>query len=153
MNDDMSARRGTLSLLVLLGLVLAVTLQLVTGFLLEANAGIALLSVHIAGGVAATVLLAAEWLWLLTTHAGRTRLAGFVAAGSGVADWSDGAFLLIVTATVVLGLLLAAAVHGGPSVLPFGALLRAHRVLAIVVAALYLLHGATAMYRRRRARA
>lgn len=152
MSAPPNVRRGTWSVLILLGLVLAVTLQLVTGFTLQTRGGGgALLTVHIAGGIAATLLLGAEWLWLLATRAGRARLAGFAAPGSGPAEWSDGGFLLVVTATVVLGLLLACAVRGGPALLPFAAMLAAHRALAVAVAVLYLLHGAATMFRRRRA--
>lgn len=148
-NDDLNTRRGKLSLAVLLGLVVAVTLQLVTGFALQFGAGGgALLTAHVAGGIAATLLVTAEWLWLLATPAGRARLAAFVSRESGLAQWSDGAFLLAVSATVVLGLLLASNLRGGPALFPFDPLLATHRGLAIAVAFLYLLHSATVMRRR-----
>ncbi len=149
MNNEVSAKpkRGLFSTLILLGLVLTVTVQLVTGFALMAHVNRALLSTHIFAGALAIILTADEWIWLLATRSGRYRLSGFFAPGSGIAEWSEAAFLLAVTATVVIGALLAASLHGGPR-LPFGALLTTHRALAIAVAILYLLHSALAMRRR-----
>jgi hypothetical protein len=149
MNDatDTKPKRGLFSIVILLGLVLAVTVQLVTGFILMAHVNRALLSTHIFVGALAIILTADEWVWLLATRAGRYRLSGFFAPGSGIAEWSEAAFLLAVTVTVVIGALLAASLHGGVH-LPFGALLATHRALAIAVAVLYLLHSALAMRRR-----
>ena len=149
MSDATPARpqRGFLSIIILLGLVLAVTAQLVTGFALMAHLNHALLATHIFVGALAIILTAAEWAWLLATRSGRYRLSGFFAAGSGIAEWSEAAFLFAVTATVVVGALLAASLHGGPR-LPWGALLATHRALAVAVAVLYLLHSALAMRRR-----
>ncbi len=149
MNNDVATKpkRGLFSILILLGLVLTVTVQLITGFALMAHVNRALLSTHIFVGALALVLAAAEWVWLLATRSGRYRLSGFFAPGSGIAEWSEAAFLLAVTATVVIGALLAASLHGG-SRLSFGALLTTHRALAIAVAVLYILHSALAMRRR-----
>lgn len=144
---DAAPKRGLLSILILLGLVLAVTVQLVTGFVLMGHVNRALISTHIFVGALAIILTAAEWFWLLATRSGRYRLSGFFAPGSGIAEWSEAAFLFAVSATVVIGALLAASLHGGPR-LSFGALLTTHRVLAIVVAVLYILHSALAMRRR-----
>lgn len=146
---DAKPKRGLFSIFILLGLVLAVTVQLVTGFVLMAHVNRALLSAHIFVGALAIILTAAEWAWLLATRSGRYRLSGFFAPGSGIAEWSEAAFLFAVTATVVIGALLAASLHGGMR-LPFGALIATHRVLAIAVAVLYLLHSALAMRRGKR---
>ena len=148
MNDATQAepKRGIVSIVILLGLVLSVTVQLVTGFILMAHFSQTLLSVHILVGALAIVFVADEWLWLLAAPAGRRRLAGFFASGSGMNEWSEAAFLVAVTATVVVGALLAPTFHGG-SHLPFGALLATHRALAITVAVLYIIHSALAMRR------
>lgn len=144
--------RGRASLVVLLGLALAVTLQLVTGFALAARPGGTLLRVHVAGGFAATGLVLLEWAWLAGTAAGRARLAGFVAAGAGLARRSEGLFLVAVSVTVALGLALAAGLAGARGV-AFAPLLAVHRAFAAIVAALYLLHaGAAARARPRRGR-
>lgn len=144
--------RGALSLIVLLLLVLAITAQLVTGFTLMARPNGALLTAHIAGGIAAIVLTLAEWLWLTATHAGRHRLAGFFTAGSSPAEWSEGAFLIVATITVLFGALLAAVMDLGLR-LPFDTLFEFHRALAIAVAILYLAHTGLSMHRARRRRA
>ncbi len=143
--------RGTASLIVLLLLVLAITAQLVTGFTLMARPNGALLMAHIAGGIVAVVLTLAEWLWLTATHAGRHRLAGFASPRSGPAEWSEAAFLIVATVTVVFGTLLAAVMYLGLQ-LPFGPLFGIHRALAIAVAVLYLAHTALSMRRARRYR-
>lgn len=143
--------RGATSLIVLLLLVLAITAQLVTGFTLMARPNGALLAAHIAGGIAAVVLTLAEWLWLTATHTGRRRLAGFLSAGSGPAEWSEAAFLIVATVTVVFGALLAAVMYLGLQ-LPFGTLFGTHRALAIAVAVIYLAHTALSMRRARRRR-
>lgn len=142
-------KRGIASVAILLALVLAVTTQLVTGFLLMAHTGASLLAAHLAGGVLALVLIVAEWAWLAATRAGRHRLAGFVGTGSGPAEWSEAAFLVVVTFTVALGTLLAAALRLGLAI-PFGAMLDAHRALAALVVALYFGHSALAMRRASR---
>lgn len=135
--------RGMVSVAVLIGLVLAVTAQLVTGFALMAHARNSLLTAHIIGGVCAIVLTVAEWAWLAGTQAGRLKLRRFFAPGSGPADWSEAVFLAAVTITVILGALLAAAMHGSLR-LPYGAMLTTHRGLAIAVAVFYLLHSSLA---------
>ncbi|MGH8225609.1 MAG: hypothetical protein ACRER1_05615 [Gammaproteobacteria bacterium] len=144
--------RGTSSLIVLLLLVLAISAQLVTGFTLMARPNGALLIAHIAGGIAAVVLTLAEWLWLTATHAGRHRLAGFLGADSGPAEWSEAAFLIVATVTVLFGALLVAVMYLGLQ-LPFGPLFGIHRALAIAVAVLYLAHTALSMRRACRRRA
>ncbi|HEX5314522.1 MAG TPA: hypothetical protein VFX38_06425 [Gammaproteobacteria bacterium] len=143
--------RSRLSIFVLLALVLAVTTQLVTGFALWSRPGGALLLAHVIGGAAAIALTLAEWLWLAATRPGRKRLAGFVAAASGPSEWSEAMFLVVTTATVVLGALLAAALYLGAR-LPFANLFAAHRALAIAVAALYILHSLIAIATRPRQR-
>lgn len=140
--------RSVFSLAVLLLLVLAVTAQLITGFLLAFRPGTTLLAVHIAGGVAALVFTVAEWSWLCATRAGRYRLGKFVAADSGPAEWSEAAFLLVATATVALGALLAAMMHARTG-FPFGPIFAAHRTLAVAVAVLYVAHSLLSMHRSR----
>lgn len=139
-------QRGIFSIFVLLALVLAVTAQLVTGFWLAAHPGYILLFVHIGVGLVAILLTFAEWAWLLATRAGRAKLAGFFGRGTGPGEWSEGLFLAAVTLTVIAGALLAAAMRLGAN-LPFGLLLDSHRVLAIAVAGLYLVHSGFAMRR------
>lgn len=143
-----TARRGIFSILVLLALVLAVTAQLVTGFWLAAQPGGVLLMVHVGVGVLAILLVIAEWAWLLAAPAGRVKLAGFFGRGTGLAQWSEGLFLIAVTLTVIAGALVAAVMRLGAN-LPFGPLLASHRALAVIVAALYLLHSAYAMRRNK----
>lgn len=143
--------RSAASLIVLLLLVLAITAQLVTGFTLMAHPNGALLCAHITGGIAAIVLTLAEWLWLLAAPAGRHRLRGFVAAGSSPAEWSEAAFLIVATITVVFGALLAAVMYLGLP-LPFATLFGIHRALAVAVAVLYLAHTAQSMRHARRRR-
>lgn len=142
-------QRGPASIAVLLGLVLAVTAQLVTGFFLMARPGAALLVSHIVIGLVTLVLVVAEWSWLAVTRAGRRRLAGFVGAKSGPAEWSDALFLIAVSLTVVAGLLLAAALRLGLP-LPFDSLLETHRALASAVLLLYVTHSILALRRRRK---
>ena len=153
MNDATGSppARSLFSLLVLLVLVLAVTAQLITGFLLVFRPGTTLLAVHVTGGVIALVFTLAEWSWLCATHAGRYRLKKFLARGSGPADWSEGAFLLVATFTVAVGVLLAVMMHV-PTALSFVPVLTTHRVLAIAVAALYVVHSLLSMSRSRRRR-
>jgi len=141
-------RRGIFSILVLLALVLAVTAQLVTGFWFAAQPGRVLLMVHVGVGTVAILLVVAEWTWLLAAPGGRAKLAGFFGRGTALAEWSEGLFLIAVTLTVIAGALLAAVMRGGAH-LPFGLLLATHRVLAVIVAALYLLHSAYAMRRNK----
>lgn len=133
-----------MSLAVLLGLVLAVTTQLITGFFLMARPSAALLVSHIVIGLITLVLVIAEWTWLAATRAGRHRLAGFLGAGTAPAQWTEAGFLVAVTITVVVGAVLAAVMHFGPGS-AFGPLLGLHRALAIIVAVLYLLHSFFAM--------
>lgn len=141
-------KRGIFSVLVLLALVLAVTAQLVTGFWLAAQPGRALIAVHIGVGIIAILLTVAEWTWLLATRLGRAKLAGFFGRGAGAGEWSEGLFLLAVTATVIAGALLAAIMRLGAAV-PFAPVLESHRALAVAVAVLYLLHSALAMRRKK----
>ncbi|MGH8427618.1 MAG: hypothetical protein ACRES7_06520 [Gammaproteobacteria bacterium] len=141
--------RGLFSVLVLLALVLAITTQLITGFTLMVRPNGALLAAHIAGGIAAVVLTLAEWLWLTATRAGRDRLAGFLVTDSGPAEWSEAAFLLVATVTVLFGALLAAVMYLGLR-MPFSVLFGIHRALAIAVAILYLVHTALSLHRARR---
>ncbi|MGH8272678.1 MAG: hypothetical protein ACRES9_00245 [Gammaproteobacteria bacterium] len=141
--------RGVLSVAMLLALVLAITAQLVTGFAMMAHFNWALLVAHVIGGLAAIVLTLAEWTWLAATRAGRHRLRGFVSVGGGPVAWSEAAFLVLATVTVVFGALLSAALYLGAS-LPFASLLDTHRALAIAVAALYLLHSTLSTVRARR---
>lgn len=150
MNDATGSppARGVFSLLVLLVLVLAVTAQLITGFLLVFRPGTALLAAHVAGGAVAVVFTLAEWCWLCMTRAGRYRLKGFLAPGSGPAQWSEAAFLLVATVTVAIGALLAAMLHARTG-LPFGPVLAAHRGLAVAVAVLYVVHSLLSMRRPR----
>jgi hypothetical protein len=143
--------RSLFSVGLLLVLVLAITAQLVTGFALMAQPGTALLVAHLIGGVVALVLTVAEWTWLGATRAGQYRLAGSIAANSGMAEWSEAAFLIIATITVLFGALLAAIMYLDLH-LPFGALLATHRALAITVAVLYLAHSALALRRTQRQR-
>ncbi len=144
-------KRGIFSILVLLTLVLTVTAQLVTGFMLAARPGTTLLAIHIVVGLAALVLVIVEWIWLMATRPGRHRLQGFFGSGTGPSDWSEGAFLVAVTFTVLAGALLAAIMRLGAS-LPFAPLLTLHRALAVAVAALYLLHSGFAMRRNKGAK-
>lgn len=133
----------------LLALVLAVTAQLVTGFVWMIRPSPALLVAHIVGGTVALVLTVTEWTWLGTTRAGRHRLAAFVAADSGLTEWSEAAFLVVVSFTVIFGALLAAIMDLDLH-LNFDALLNIHRALAFVVAVLYLIHTILSMRRARR---
>lgn len=149
--DTVVPVRSLFSIGLLLVLVLAITAQLITGFALMAHPGTALLVAHIVGGIVALVLTVAEWTWLGATRAGQYRLAGFVAANSGMTEWSEAAFLVIATITVLFGVLLAVIMHLDLH-LPFGALLATHRALAITVAVLYLAHSALALRRARRQR-
>ena len=144
-------KRGIFSILVLLALVLTVTIQLVTGFMLVAGPGIVLLAIHTGIGLAALVLVIAEWIWLMATRPGRHRLQGFFGSGTGPSDWSEGAFLVAVTLTVLAGALLAAIMRLGAS-LPFAPLLTLHRALAVAVAVLYLPHSGFAMRRNKAGR-
>lgn len=140
--------RGAFSLLVLLVLVLAVTVQLITGFLLAFQPGKALITAHIAGGTVAIVFTISEWIWLCAAPAGRYRLKKFVGTGSGPTEWSEAAFLLVTTATVAVGALLAAMMHGRLG-LSFGPVFETHRALAIAVAVLYVAHSVLSMRRPR----
>ena len=142
-------RRGMFSILVLLALVLAVTAQLVTGFWLAAHPARVLLAVHIGVGFVAILFTAAEWAWLLATRVGRAKLIGFFGRGTGLAQWSEGFFLIAVTLTVIAGALLAATMRLGAN-LPYALLLGSHRALAIAVAVLYLVHSGFAMRRGKR---
>ncbi|MGH8274010.1 MAG: hypothetical protein ACRES9_07120 [Gammaproteobacteria bacterium] len=144
-------KRGLFSVVVLLLLVLAVTAQLVTGFAMMTHFNGALLTAHIVGGIAAIVLTLAEWSWLAATRAGRHRLAGFVSVRGGPAEWSEAAFLVFASVTVVFGALLAAMMYLGLR-LPFATFLDTHRAFAIIVAVLYLAHTALSMQRSRRRR-
>ncbi len=143
--------RSGFSVGLLLVLVLAITAQLVTGFALMTQPGTALLVAHLVGGVVALILTIAEWVWLGTTRAGQYRLAGFVAANSGITEWSEAAFLVIATITVLFGALLAAMMHLDLH-LSFSALLATHRALAITVAVLYLAHSVLALRRAQKQR-
>lgn len=140
--------RSKLSIAVLLGLVLTVTAQLVTGFILMAHPGRALLVTHIAIGFAALVLTAIEWIWLAATRAGRHRLTGFFGKGSGPGEWIEALFLIAVSLTVLAGILLATAMRFGLH-LPFTHLLELHRAFAFAVLLLYAAHSVLAMRRRR----
>lgn len=135
----------------LLALVLAITIQLVTGFWMMAAFGNGLLIAHVSVGIAAIVLTVAEWLWLCAAPAGRYRLQQFTASRSGPAEWSEAAFLVVATITVLFGALLAAVLYLGTR-LPFATLLAAHQALAVAVAVLYLVHSAFATARARRRR-
>jgi hypothetical protein len=148
MTTPVSPPRGLASVFMLLGLVLAVTAQLVTGFVMMAHFNAAWLMAHIAGGIAAIVLTLAEWAWLALAPAGRFKLRGFFARGSGPKEWSEGLFLIVATVTVVFGALLAAIMYWGTA-LPFATLLTTHQALAIAVAVIYLAHSALSMRRKR----
>lgn len=140
--------RGIASVLMLLGLVLAVTAQLVTGFVMMAHFNAGWLTAHIAGGIAAIVLTLAEWAWLVLAPAGRFKLRGFFARESTAKEWSEGLFLIVATITVVFGALLAAVMYWGAA-LPFVTLLATHQALAIAVAVIYLAHSALSTLRKR----
>lgn len=151
MSDDMQSTadktfpaRSTFSKLVLIGLVLMVTVQLLTGFALMFHSGAPLLAAHITSGLALLLLVALEWVWLCATRPGRCRLGGFISAGSGLAEWSEAAFLIVITFTAIFGALLAAIMKLGLH-LPFGLLLETHRALASIVLILYLAHSVFAM--------
>ncbi len=145
----MRPARGAFSVAILLALVSAITAQLVTGFAMMVHFNTALLAAHLVGGLAAILLTIAEWTWLVATRAGRHRLHDFISAGGGPKAWSEAAFLVVATVTVVLGALLAAALYLGAH-LPFGGLFQTHRALAIAVAALYLVHSVLSSLRARR---
>lgn len=138
--------RSAWSVVMLLALVLAITAQLITGFTMMAAFSTTLLMTHIGVGIAAIALTIAEWLWLLATPAGTYRLRGFFAAGSGPAEWSEAAFLIVASVTVIVGAVLAAAPYLGAA-LPFAAVLSIHQALATAVAMLYVVHAALATYR------
>lgn len=134
------------SVVLLLALVLAITAQLVTGFWMAASFASSLLHAHIGVGVLAVVLTLAEWVWLLCARAGRYRLGRFFSPASGPVRWSEGAFFIVASITVLLGAAVAATLHGHTP-LPFATLLAVHRALAGVTALLYLLHSALAVRR------
>src|SRR5690625_6659774 len=95
MTTPASPPRGIASVLMLLGLVLAVTTQLVTGFVMMAHFNAAWLTAHIAGGIVTIVLILAEWAWLALAPAGRYKLRGLFARSSGPKEWSEGLLLIV----------------------------------------------------------
>lgn len=150
-NNATPPARNLWSVLMLLALVLAITAQLVTGFIMMLAFSNGLLIAHVLVGMAAIVLTVAEWIWLCLAPAGRYRLGKYLTADSGPTEWSEITFLIVATATVALGALLAAILYLGAE-LPFGALLSIHQTLAIAVAVLYLIHSAFAIRRSRQRR-
>ena len=145
-------RRPTWALFLLLGVVLTVTLQLVSGLLL-ALGWIWLLPFHIIDGLVAALFLAGEWSWLLGYGAGRrsaARIFLFSATtrrrvarqwrnlgrdGTPLREGLDaavaGIFLLLASVTVILGILLW---RGAGDLLPW------HRSLAAFLLLLWVLH-------------
>ena len=144
---DISSKRGAFSIVILLGLVIAVSTQLVTGLTMMVHPGNTILTIHVFVGVLTIALTAAEWMWLAFTPAGHYRLLNYFSHDSSIVEWSESAFLIVVTATVVLGGLLALSLYG-ESWADFGTLLSVHRALAIAVLVLYIPHSVLAIMQR-----
>jgi len=128
--------------------VLAVTAQLVTGGWLAVRFSTPVLAAHLIGGLTATVLVALEWLWLGLSRYGRRQVRRMFGPRATVTDRVDGWFLALATVTVGLGLWLAAAWRLGAAA-PLGILFTAHRLAALLVALLWLVHLAQTRHRRR----
>ena len=151
-NRMTTIRRPRWALFILLGVVLTVTMQILSGFLLSAGMHW-IFSFHVADGLAAGVLIMGEWGWLLATPQGHKVMArmflfstetrhqlgrqirgeiGFSASfREGLDAPVQGLFLIFASITVVIGILLWQR-HGG--YLPW------HRVLAVILLVLWLLH-------------
>ncbi|WP_414041186.1 hypothetical protein ACJU26_03640 [Acidithiobacillus sp. M4-SHS-6] len=158
-------RRHILFLIVLLGVVVTVTLQIVSG-LAMAFGFLSLYPFHVADGFAAATFLAGEWVWLLGTPAGRIAIArlfpittaarrlviehltdlehGRIPEGLrfGLGALVEGLFLAFATVTVGVGLLL---VTSSSSVI---ILLTLHRSLAFGLTVLWCLHTAFTVLER-----
>lgn len=135
----------------LLGLVLTVTVQLVTGLLLFLGQG-GVFAWHIADGLACAAFVSAEWAWLLASRSGRfharrifllsphhRRLALAQLRGHGDAPLREGlnaalegVFMLAASAAVGCGLALW---RGHADCFDW------HRLLALVLAALWVAHS------------
>lgn len=144
-------KRSWYSLAVLLLLVLAVTVQLVTGALLWSGFQRSLLSVHLRSGIATACLLGLEWIWLSGTSLGRDRLRVMFSSRALLDQRLTGWFLAVATLATILGLLLAGTYRFGWT-LPVLSLLTAHRWLAAVVGVLWLVHALLAARRPRATR-
>ncbi|MHB1280801.1 MAG: hypothetical protein ACYCYL_06150 [Acidithiobacillus sp.] len=144
--------RARWALFVLLGSVLTVTLQLISGFLL-AMGDTSIYAFHIADGLTAACFLAGEWVWLLSSTPGRQTAARIFllsvesrhqlhrqlnresGASKALRDGLDapveGLFLIFASITACIGILLWQN-HGG--LLPW------HRTIAEILLFLWLLH-------------
>jgi hypothetical protein len=154
-------RRSAWSLAILLGVVVTVTLQIFSGIAMGLG-WMSLLPFHIEDGMAAALFILLEWLWLAGTRPGRHAIGHLFpmvgqrwrAAGRQCRDIFlnrptpalntivEGAFLLIATLAVLLGLLLAF------TALParFPLLLAGHRALAGLLALLWIIHLLLALH-------
>jgi hypothetical protein len=142
--------------LFLLGMVLTVTFQLISGFAFAMGVTAAL-SWHIAEGLAGSLFLLGEWTWLLGTKLGRVHLRRIFLLtetyrdsirrqlqGSDDAPLRDGLnaalegwFLVAATVTVIFGIALWRGC---------GICLMGHRILAWILALLWLVHLALSVW-------
>jgi hypothetical protein len=153
-------RRSAWSLAILLGVVITITLHIFTGIAM-ALGWMSLLPFHVEDGMAAALFILLEWLWLAGTRPGRRTLRDLFPTGQ---RWRaagrqcqgiflgrptpalntivEGAFLLIATLAVLLGLLLVF------TALParFPLLLAGHRALAGLLALLWIIHLLLALH-------
>ncbi len=149
--EAVSPRRPHLTLLVLLGMVLTVTLQLVSGLML-ALGQYWVLPWHIVDGQVTAGFLLAEWAWLLFSPSGRThfrrifllsasyrrnllehlRGKGGTPLREGLNGALEGVFMLAASAAVAFGLALW---QGCAACLDW------HRALAVTLAVLWIAHS------------
>lgn len=146
--------RSVLSVVILLVMVLSVTAQLITGLYMTSTGdkSIGLIHAHVGVGVLAFVVTLAEWVWLGISRAGRFRLRSFVSSSAGPIEWSEGAFLVLATITIFLGVILASGMYLGVVLSPEARRIAfsAHQGLAQLVAVVYVLHSALAMVRAKK---
>lgn len=146
--------RSVISVVILLVMVLSVTAQLITGLYMTStgNKSIGLIHAHAGVGVLALAVTFAEWVWLSVSRSGRYRLRSFVSSSAGPIEWSEGAFLVVATFTILLGAVLASGIYLGVSIAPEvrHGVFKAHQGLAQLVAVVYVIHSALAMMRARK---
>ena len=145
-------RRPRWALIILLGMVLTVTLQLLSGFLFAMGDN-SIYRFHVVDGFAAACFIGGEWIWLLGSTRGRqiaTRIfmcsresrhqlyqqllcksAGVAKMRDGLDAILEGLFLIFASITVVFGFLLW---RGHGELLPW------HRGLAVVLLCLWIFH-------------
>lgn len=149
--------RSRASIIMLIGMVVTISLQLITGFYMmgaKIHTG-GWVHLHVTVGVLAIIFIIWEWFWLLTDEAGKHRLKTFFGKGTTAAEVTEGLFIIVATITIAFGAFLAAGAYLGVGFVQDKQLMffKGHQGMAQLVLVLYVVHLIFTMIRSKKRRA